>query len=659
MNVLFVFDADIDFPALNGLGAGLNDKVHLFSLTSKKAVSDAVLELCREAGCSIEVIDTATGINRSSDNIRDRYLKFIAALPARVCDNGKDLKEIFAIDGNLSAWWLGLIAEKNMFKSDTFFRLVQMDLIVNTVKTAKIDKIICGFDSKRLHKALFGYSSANGIKYQRISNLSGRGWKDRFKSAGKMLYIKHLAILGHFAAEFFLRTVRIKLKFFALRRTKHIRPLMVATYYPNIDIPSAKRGVFKSKFWPDFQESLESADIDVTWIAIYVPNSSISFNDSMNYAANFIKNGYSLYFIEEFNSIPKQAKVFWMTVVNGFKFLKMEKEIRAAHAMDDYNFYELFRDDWYSSFVGSTGYVGILYYMIFSSVFKEIDPAKCIYQCEMHAWEKALLSAGKAVGHGSRLYAYQPATLSRMLLNCFNDPAEVRSYAAYSMPRPDKIICNGDLPCRYMEESGWPKEDLMVGEAIRYSYLKEHMKKTYAKKNIVLLALSTSPKENSSILRLAAEGLRDLRDIEVWIKPHPFLDDGGNLEKAGLVEDLPHFKVRKEPIGNLLPDVRIVIGGETGVAIEALAFGCEFITIRSSEWIDMSPLRYERSGIINRVSSADELKEIVKKTAYGRYEAGVVKQESLKILNDFFYLDPASDTPSRILELLGKNEEMV
>lgn len=652
MNILFIFDKSIDISRLKDVAAGPGDKVFLFSLTSKAAINKGVLATCAETGCAVEVIDTAKKINSCSDRLRGRYIEFIARLPAGVSLHGKNLKEIFAVDKHMSLWWLSLVAEKNTYKSDSFFRLVQMEAILETVKSARIDAMLCAVDSKKLNMALSGYGRENGIRYRCLATRADKKLRAVVKNIDRALYLKHLLLLAHFAGRAFLRSVKIKKRFAALRRKRHNNPVLVVTYYPNIDIESAKEGVFKNRFWTGLQESLEREGPDVTWIAMHVPNNTVSFDESMEYAAAFIKNGYALFFIEEFNSISIQLKAMWQVILSAFKFMGMEGSIRDAHRFDEYNFYELFREDWINSFAGVTGYAGIMYYMIFSTILTKIDASKCLYPCEMHAWEKALISARSGVKKAMRLYSYQSGTISRMLLNYFNHPSEIADKGPYPIPRPDGLICNGRVPFRYMVESGWPAEDLLVGEAIRYSHLRNRIKNRYGKKRVVLLALSISPEESNSILTLAGEALRDMDDVEVWIKPHPFLNVETVLKMADLSADNLPFKIRKEPIDSLLPDVRVMVVGESGVTIEALAFGCEIITVTSPEWINMSPLRYEESNIIKKISSAEELREAVREMVTKEYDPEAARSESSRILNDFFCLDQASDGPSKILGLL-------
>ena len=272
----------------------------------------------------------------------------------------------------------------------------------------------------------------------------------------------------------------------------------------------------------------------------------------------------------------------------------------------------------------------------------------------MHAWEKALIFARNASRNATPLLGYQSGTVSRMLLNYFNDPAELKANGSYAMAQPEKIICNGKISYNYLEKSGWPVEKLSIAEATRYYHLKERMMAKFSgKENIVLLACSISPEESSSILNVVYEALNNREDVEVWIKPHPFLQIEKVFKLSGInLRDCP-FQIKKEPIENLLAEARIAIVGESGVSIEALALGCEVILANVPEWINMSPLRNVKAGVIRMVDSPEKLRQIVVDILKVKYNPEQHAAETRKIINDFFCFNEKSDIPERFLQLLS------
>ena len=360
-----------------------------------------------------------------------------------------------------------------------------------------------------------------------------------------------------------------------------------------------------------------------------------------------------IYFLEEFEGIGLQLASYIFMIKTSFRFLRIQKEIEKAHDFDGYNFYALFKDDWFSSFCGVTGYKGLLYYGCFSKMLGKIKPQKCLYYCENHAWEKALASAKNKINPGIKLFAYQHATVSRMLLNYFNDPLEFKTYDRYPMPLPEKIICNGRLTRKYMEESGYPESMLAVAEAIRYNHLKlASGTQNGDYRNIALVVLSISPQESSSLLSIAYQALKDMPGAIIWVKPHPFLSADKVIKEALIDRAKLSFEIKEGDLAEYLKEARVAIVGESSVALEALASGCHVISVNVPEWINMSPLNGITTDLIKIASSADELRGMVEEILNSRFDRVLNSLSSKKIINDFFYMNSNTNVPEKLLAIL-------
>ena len=655
MHALFVFDEYLivkKMPSLFGKG----DTIYLFPLTSKYSLRDAVIEKLKSTGCDIQTLPSSQLINASASGLRQEYLRFVAEFPGKVQREGRDLKEIFAIDGYVSLWWFSLIAEKNTFKSDSFNRLSQLDSIISVTKRERIEKIIFGCRSGKLKDALGEYLCKNDIKFQDLPTNRVRSLKMRVKGYQKFLYLKHIVILVYIAIRTLLRTRLMKRRIGFLNRSisKKINPLLFLTPYPNIDESLAKEGVFKNRSYVHLQEALEERNRDIVWIAMYENYTAISFKKSLEYAKRFIENGYTIFFLEEFNSFGKQIKAFFGVIKSGFKFLKLKKDIYRAHSFRDYNIYPIFKDDWHSSFIGVTGYRGSIHYYMFKSMLNQIKAEICLYHCEMLEWEKALISARDASGIKIALYGYQSAGVSKMLLNYFNHSREISNSGSYCLPQPDKIICNGRMPYARMKESGWPEEKLLIAEALRYNYIKKTMRQKWnGKKDIVALAFSINVIESSSILNVVCNSLKDVKDIEVWLKPHPALNIEQVLTLSGISAEDFSFQVKNGSLEEVLSEARIVIASQSTTSVEALAYGCDVIIVNIPEWINMALLQDVRSKVVRTVSSSEDLRRAVINIFKEEYKPEIHAAERLRIINDFFHLDQNSDTPKVFLELLA------
>ena len=417
MSCLLIFD-DIDKIPIKG-----EKSIILFPLTAKQCILDQVKDKCYAAGIKkVEIIETGRIVNETADEIRDKYIEFIAKLPDKFKIDGKNLREWFYHpDGGISLWWLSLVAEKNPFKSDSFNILVQLYSVIRIIKENKVTKIILSCNSKKLISALNLYCKENLISFVLLPD-------------GKVCNIKkvnvNLSIMNFLSANIhlsykFLRWLYIKHFTNDLKTRIDINtnnPALIVTHYPYIDTESASKGIFKNKYYLPLQEELEKQRRDIVWVAISVQNTSVSFCKSLEYAKAFIKNGYHFVFLEEFLTVTSFIKIFRNMLWSWKKFKKIEKELPKHHFFsENVSIYPILQDDWYSSFCGTTCMEGFLYFEAFKNMFKKLDGIqKGVYYCEMVALEKALLAAKNMYAKNIELFGYQHSTVSRMLLSYFN-----------------------------------------------------------------------------------------------------------------------------------------------------------------------------------------------------------------------------------------------
>ncbi|MFC1951672.1 TIGR04326 family surface carbohydrate biosynthesis protein [Chloroflexota bacterium] len=658
MPCLLVFDDNISDEDINSLSLGEEDSMILFPLTSKQNLLNQVMSRCHAEGIKdVKVIETGHIIDEMADGIRDKYIEFIAGLPDKFRIQGKTIKEWFYYpDGGISLWWLSLVAEKNPFKSDSFNRLVQLYSMIGVIEEHKVKRIILSCSSRKLESALGLYCKENSAPFMLLPSRQERGIRKLLDK-----YPALMAFIGAcvYLSNEFVRWINIKssVRYRLKKRidTKINNPILVVTYYPNIDTGLAGNGIFKNMYYLPLQEEWEKQGREIIWVAMYVHNNSISFAEGLRYARQFITDGYRFVFINEFLTATSFAKIFIGLLWSLIRFKKIERELPDYHYFNEnVSVYSIFREDWYQSFCGVINVQGFLYLEAFKNMFKKLGGIrKGVYYCEMHAWEKALLAAKKRYAAEMELFGYQHSTVSRMLLNHFNHPSELqKSNSKYSMPKPDKIACDGEISRNYFRESGWREDELTVVEAIRYGHLRDitpHERKL--KDNVILVVLSINVEESIAILNMAYEGLKEATNIKVWLKPHPFLAIDLVLKKSGISLSDVQFEIKKGQIEKLLPDVNGLIIGESTVALEALAYGCRIITLNLPDMVNMSPLRGIQSNLVKYVGSAAQLQKVANELIKESEEDN--SREVKELINQFFYFNKASAKPEKFLELLS------
>ena len=183
MAKIFLIVYDAAFKVDNGLflGVAASDRVILFPLTSQAQLTARLKELFLAKKCQLEIRETAYLLNKTAEQVRAKYLDFIAQLPGRIRHNGKNLKEWFAVDESLSAWWLSLVAEKNTFKSDAFNRLVQWEAILTVLKEEDAAAVFFAAESRKLQAALKNCVQKENREFHVLPTRAAPGIKNRIK----------------------------------------------------------------------------------------------------------------------------------------------------------------------------------------------------------------------------------------------------------------------------------------------------------------------------------------------------------------------------------------------------------------------------------------------------------------------------------------------
>ena len=653
MNILIIIDSSL--PPNHKIISDIksDDRAFLFPLTTNNEIIQDITKRLNERDVRSEIINSTLLINENSDLLRERYIKFIGELPHKVNYRGQGLLEWFKNNDDSSLWWFSKVCEKGTFESDTFNCLVQLDTIINTIKSNGIQKILLPKINGKIRESLKDYASENHIIFETMKIKDNKSLKTRFINARGFLYFKHIILLIYCIKTFLIRTLKVKKSIKDIkRRQAGIDPILIITPFPSVDIDLANQGIFKNKFFIHIKEAIDESGIDIIWCAQQILHHNMTFTETMNIGKSLIKSGNIIYFIEEFNSISLQIKAFFRTIIVGVRFLMIQRSIRSAHMINGYNFYGILRDDFYTSFVGGICYQGFLYHALYQRLFIKAGAKKGIYIFEQNMWEKIMLSACSASCQ-TKMRGYLQGTISPLLLKYFNHSKEIDYNGRYSLPKPHMIICDGEHPARLLKSCGWSDSMVKVAEATRYNYLKGYMNVPFkSKKNIVLIALSIGVLENAALISTAYLAFKNMTEIDIRLKPHPFTDLDEALRLAGISKENLPFKIIGGTIADALSDAKILIAGETGVAVESIAFGCRVVIINSCQWINLSSLRGIDSHLIKMVNSPEQLYQVVNDGLIEDCDLERDKLEAIRILRDFFCLDYGTDYPTRFMSYL-------
>jgi surface carbohydrate biosynthesis protein (TIGR04326 family) len=652
MERLIVIDECRPRPA--GIRVAPGDVSRVLPLTSSSIAVEIVVRGQEAAGARVEVLPTGELVNQAAERRRGSVLESASLLSRLPLPTGETLPDWFSLgDGSASAWWFSRVVEKSPYKSDTFLRWAQWDVIVESFRRWPHGELVyVGGDSIR-GRMLERLAREGGVRFQRRTALNEGGFFRRWRRSGRFAGGLECALVlaGAWNAWRVGRLCR--------RWLRGVRPdpsqdppLVLCSHYPHFDEERAKSGTFANAYFGSLSDSLKAEGREVAWLLIHTRSPRWSAAASLHQARAFVRHGARLRFVQEAVTWRTLMHALWENARLGLRRRRRRSDIRELARRAGAPPFELAESDWRSSFGGVTGFEGILWYRAFRDFFRKSAARRVLFSTEAHAWEKGLLLARDAERPEVAVIGYQSATVSRYLLNYWNTPSDfIPSEGLRRLPQPDRLICDGDAPRRGFLAGGWPKDRLILGEALRYHHLDGALKQDGTKRlPIVLVALSIAPSEAAATLAYLRGALRDWNRGEVWVRAHPFLDIERRRRSPGEPFLPENCRLARGPLSDQLRSAAVVIAGESSVTLEALAHGCPIIAVNAPDCLNMSPLRDYGTDAYVAVSTPAALRYEIDRRLSALPSALVDDAERERVVRDFFEL--AWEVPARVCEPL-------
>ncbi|MFA5147180.1 MAG: hypothetical protein WC515_07390 [Candidatus Omnitrophota bacterium] len=611
MRSLVVFDNSLDDKRLSAMvRAHAKGEVSLFPLTSRWDRIEALRAgLSSPAIGKLELMGSARLIEGETDRIREILPRWSAGLGMHKIE-GKTLKEHFLLPGtNVSTWFFSLLSEKNPLKTDAFLHIAQLSALEGVVSAGGFDLCIIAVKGGSLRRALYGLCRRHSLAFK------GRGTG---RPGIGLSYISVARAL-RFAYSAVMRSMYAKLRIgpMASRMKDASGSTLFVTYFPSVEKEAADEGIFSNRYAAPLQEKLEEMGKRVIWVWMYVFIDGRNFAEAVKLAASFVKRGERGFLLDEFVSVKtlSGALLQWarqVRVLGSLNAVLTDRALRGDLPVPESAI--IVRELMIDSFAGRKGLEGILFFELYKDIFRRFsDASTCLYYSEMHAWEKALNAAKDAVVPRMRSIGFQHTNVPRNFFPYFHHPDETADRKGVApLPLPDILACNGETPMGLMARCGYP--DMRKVEAIRHLYIGKALEETAAKPEeaIVLIAGSIDRNETKNLISFFHNAFREPEGFELWVKGHPSVPVEDIMKELKIPSGRSGWRIRQEPIGELLQAARVVFVGFSSVALEALASGCFVILPVFADHISMSPLKgFEE--YYEKVFDAEELRSAVRK----------------------------------------------
>lgn len=213
---------------------------------------------------------------------------------------------------------------------------------------------------------------------------------------------------------------------------------------------------------------------------------------------------------------------------------------------------------------------------------------------------------GGGAGHG-RLIGVPHATVRYWDLRYFFDQRSYQRTDHNELPLPDLVACNGPVMRAAYVHGGYPLEDLIDVEALRYLHLSQTQRKTEyvasrTDEPVRLLVLGDYLPENTRLqMRLLEHAVPLLPwKLSITVKPHP------NCPIHPAQYPALQMRMTVEPIAKLLPECDVAYASAvTAAAVDAYCAGVPIVSVLTPSTMNLSPLRGCDGALF--ASTSDEL----------------------------------------------------
>lgn len=583
-----------------------------------------------------------------AERLRAKYLAFIHDLGESRID-GKRVVDHLDMGDGFSFWWMTRMAEKSPFKSPRIYDCLRLLALEEILLDRKPSDLTFHGSNRDLAQALRRLCRNYKIFFVwQPGKESNKNWSLRRLYRALPYPVQGLVSLRHLVTQWPFRKLH-KPQWFSGDRA-----IFLCSYFFALDQVSCAEGRFYSRQWEVLPNHLHDTGRRTNWIQHFLLSQEPDARTGLSWLRLFNRDADRQgchAFLGTYLSwnIVVQVLKNWFWLVSVTWHLR---HIKSAFYPDGSAawLWPILRSDWLTALNGPVAISNCLSVALFDAALKDIPSQKIgLYLCENQEWERAFLRAWRKHGHGE-IIAVPHATVPFWHLNYFDDPRSLNSGQHCAMPLPDRLAVNGRIAWRAFSEAGYPTEQLVEVEALRYLNLlgmaaKRDLDST--KRCIVKPPVSEPPGVNILVLgemipasihhflRLLEDTMKLLPSgYKFTFKPHP----GCAVNLA----DYPGLQVGEttEALDRVLGEYDLAIAANsTSAAVDAYVAGLPVIIGLDGAVLNLSPLRGQPD--VRFVGTPEELAEALR--TVGQDLAAHPDR------NEFFFLDPELPRWKRLL----------
>jgi len=542
-----------------------------------------------------------TIVEQSSESLREDYVNWCGDL-SQAPVGKRSLAGALSrrLLGGGSFWWMTIISVRSPVSSLAVVDVLRLRALETFYVSGAYRRLCYLGANTRLGNVLRTWCHSLGHEFI---------WRPTPTAAPEMPRIKRprLNRLPHPLQALLQLAYFVRRRHLAKRRNGRRRPrpladaeLAVVTYFPNIDMAEWRQGRFRSHYWGPLHELIEDLGFKVNWTWLHHDASqldyrgTVAFRDTLNQQSAATGQRYLM--LEDGLTVRGVIWAIWTFLCLSLTSLRVEHlRDRFRFPGGTLNFFEILKDEWYSSLRGAAAMSACLHAAAFRNTVDELPAttSRVMYPWENLGWEHSLLCAWKRERQAPALAAvHTPGCTAAMYLTGIRGP----ELAGQPQDRvlPDRLVAFGRPAAETLREWGWPAQIVTEAEALRYmqfagKYDVERRDVPKASRHLLLVtAMRAETEFQLGLLSAASRGGGLAAYEKVTIKPHPFcaVDD--------LVSALTFSRpvvIDQRPLDVLFGESDVVFAGNsTSAGIEAAWVGLPLI-LTASIGLNLNPLK--------------------------------------------------------------------
>jgi surface carbohydrate biosynthesis protein (TIGR04326 family) len=532
-------------------------------------------------------------IETNADLLRKRYLAWVYQLGEKSI-LGKRLVEHLQLRPGFSYWWMTLFAEKcNYRKSmqiDDAIRLMAFD---EWATNLSISSVVLSTANKSLAECIRLWCANLGVAFE---------WRRIVKQPVSLSWVKRVyqamphALQGLAWLVYYLMD-RWPLRDVGLREWQQTDGRVTFFSYSDNWVPAAtKEGRYESLYWAHLPDALQREGCKTNWLHLYVKDALLAtskqaadsiraFNKTGQGEQHHVTLDTFLSFRVVFRTLRDWCRLLWVGIG-----LKNKLAAEQRHVL---NLWPLFEDNWRQSIYGTVAMGNILSLNLFESALECLPQQQCgVYLQENQGWEFGLIQAWQAKGHG-HLIGTPHSTVRFWDLRYFFDSRSYSRAGRHDLPMPAQVTFNGPAVFNAYKGGGYPEDDLVEVEALRYLYLSDtEVEGVFAsnkKKDAMRVLVLGDYLFSNTLLQLhLLEQAAPLLPVDMVfiVKPHPNCPiQPGDYPGISMT-------VTMEPIAKLLTECDVAYSSAvTSAAVDAYCAGVPIVSVLDPNTLNLSPLR--------------------------------------------------------------------